>query len=105
MESQLIGVTRGLSYLHGNGVVHGDLKSVIEFPPSFSLDSWWLIYCLSQSNILVDSKEMPCLSNFGLCSITTKVESPNAPAPCNRRTIRYYAPELLPIEKWPGVLR
>jgi len=25
---QLIGVTRGLNYLHNNGVVHGDLKSV-----------------------------------------------------------------------------
>ena len=35
MESQLIGVTRGLSYLHGNGVIHGNLKSVIEIFPCF----------------------------------------------------------------------
>ena len=36
MESQLIGVTRGLSYLHGNGVIHGDLKSVIVLSPGLS---------------------------------------------------------------------
>ena len=28
MGSQLIGVTRGLNYLHHNEVVHGDLKGV-----------------------------------------------------------------------------
>ena len=32
---QLIGVTRGLGYLHSNEVVHGDLKSVCGEGPSW----------------------------------------------------------------------
>ena len=37
MKSQLVGVTRGLSYLHENEVIHGDLKSVIGAPSSYCL--------------------------------------------------------------------
>ena len=66
MESQLIGVTRGLSYLHGNGVIHGHLKSVIELSPGFSSDSWQLTYHLPQSDILIGSDGLPRLSNYGL---------------------------------------
>ncbi|KAF9646888.1 kinase-like protein [Thelephora ganbajun] len=82
----LIGVTRGLNYLHNNEVIHGDLKS---------------------PNILIDASGSPRLSDFGLCSITKNIDSVNASTPNRNCTIRYCAPELLeingvpPLEKKP----
>ena len=35
---QLIGVTRGLDYLHDNDIIHGDLKSVRRSPAAPLLD-------------------------------------------------------------------
>ena len=89
---QLIGITRGLGYLHGNEVIHGDLKSVrgesLCWPPL-------LTPRLPQPNILIDSKGSPRLSDFGLCSITRNIDSVNASTPNHGCTVRYCAPELL----------
>ncbi|KAF9649193.1 kinase-like protein [Thelephora ganbajun] len=82
----LIGVTRGLNYLHVNDVIHGNLKG---------------------QNILIDAIGSPRLSGFGLYSITKNIDSVNAPTPNRGCTIRYCAPELLeingvpPLEKKP----
>jgi len=95
----LVGVTRGLSYLHEIEVIHGDLKSVIRISSSFSFNSSRLTYHLSQPNILIDAKGCPYLSDFGLCSITRNIESVNASTPHPGYTIRYCAPELLDVGK------
>ena len=91
----MVGVTRGLSYLHENEVVHGDLKSVIGVSYSFFNSS--RLTCLFQPNILIDAGGSPRLSDFGLCSITKNIESVNASTPNQGCTIRYCAPELLDV--------
>ena len=94
----MVGVTRGLDYLHGNGVVHGDLKSVSKLHPT----TFFGLHDLSQSNILIDEEGSPRLSDFGLWSITRNIDSVNASTPNHGYTVRYCAPELLDIE---GVAR
>ncbi|KAF9644941.1 kinase-like protein [Thelephora ganbajun] len=71
----LADVARGLMYMHGEGVIHGDLKG---------------------ANILIDKHGHACLADFGLVTIasdpayhTTLTSSTNA------GTIRWMSPELL----------
>ncbi|KAF9644938.1 kinase-like protein [Thelephora ganbajun] len=73
----LIGVTRGLDYLHNNEVIHGGLKS---------------------SNILIDAKGNPRFSDFGLFSI---MDTDSAQPDHN--AVRYCAPELLDTKEVVGV--
>jgi serine/threonine protein kinase len=91
----LVGVTRGLGYLHNNELVHGDLKSV---RGGVSCGSW-LTCRLSQPNILIDAEGSPRLSDFGLCSVTKNIDSVNASTPNHGSTVRYCAPELLDV-RW-----
>jgi len=88
---QLIGIARGLAYLHKNEVVHGDLKSVSRYYHVVSLR----LTVLSQANILIDEKGNPRLSDFGLCSVTRNIDSVNASTPFRGSTVRYSAPESL----------
>ena len=97
---QLIGVTRGLDYLHRNGIIQGGLKSVREKSlccfSSADIPS-------SQPNILIDVESVPRLSHFGLCSKNS--QSFNASNTNHRHTIRYNAPELLDNDEpeiWEG---
>ncbi|KAF9642298.1 kinase-like protein [Thelephora ganbajun] len=69
----LIGVTRGLDYLHNNEIVHGDLTS---------------------SNILIDAKGNPRLHNFGSCWFTKDTNPKNVSTPNYGSEARYRAPEL-----------
>ena len=87
----MIGIARGLAYLHINEVVHGDLKSVRGGYPVIYLR----LTVLAQANILIDEKGSPRLSDFGLCSITRNIDSVNASTPFRGSTVRYSAPEIL----------
>jgi len=73
----LIGVTRGLDYLHNNEVVLGDLKG---------------------PNVLIDAKGNPRLYNFTHCSFTKITDPANVLAPVCGLTIRYSAPERLSMD-------
>ena len=66
--------------------------------PSFSPDSWSLMHHLPQPNIFVDSNGIPCLSDFGHCSIMTKVDS-LGDSTSDNRMLRYVPPELLDFGK------
>ncbi|KAF9646793.1 kinase-like protein [Thelephora ganbajun] len=78
----LIGATRGLDYLHNNEVIHGDLKS---------------------SNILIDAKGSPRLSDFGLVSIKEDINSDNVEESSHVYMVFYCAPELLDTKEVVGV--
>ncbi|OCH94643.1 kinase-like protein, partial [Obba rivulosa] len=69
----VFGVSLGLRYLHGERIVHGDIKGV---------------------NILVDDAGKACITDFGLAF---KVESARKDEPPKRAagTLRYMAPELI----------
>jgi len=70
----LSGVARGLMYIHGNGMVHGDLKG---------------------ANILIDEKHNVRLADFGLLTImshTTNLLSSSSKS--QGGTIRWMSPEL-----------
>ncbi|KAF7375734.1 Protein kinase domain-containing protein [Mycena sanguinolenta] len=74
--SLILNVALGLEYLHGNGVVHGDLKG---------------------DNIFVTSWRRACLADFGFASIRTSMASIQFTSSSKRAqggTARYQAPEL-----------
>ncbi|KAJ6561955.1 kinase-like domain-containing protein, partial [Mycena capillaripes] len=74
--SLILDVALGLEYLHGKGVVHGDLKG---------------------DNIFVTSSRRACLGDFGFASIMTSMSSiqfTNSSKRAQGGTTRYQAPEV-----------
>ncbi|KAF9642812.1 kinase-like protein [Thelephora ganbajun] len=68
-------VAQGLMYMHGEGVIHGDLKGV---------------------NILIDKHGHACLADFGLVTIVSDSAYPTTSTPSTTAgTIRWMSPELL----------
>ncbi|KAJ7858072.1 kinase-like domain-containing protein [Mycena olivaceomarginata] len=74
--SLILDVALGLEYLHGEGVVHSDLKG---------------------DNIFVTPSRRACIADFGLSSIISSMSSIQFTRSSNRTqggTVRYQAPEL-----------
>ncbi|KAJ7063859.1 kinase-like domain-containing protein [Mycena amicta] len=78
--SFMLDIAHGLQYLHGNQIVHGDLKAV---------------------NILVTPSDRACITDFGLTSIvdTMTLCFSHSTMTVKGGTTRYQAPELLHGEK------
>ncbi|KAF9789191.1 kinase-like domain-containing protein [Thelephora terrestris] len=70
----MIGVAEGISYLHSNNVIHGDLKG---------------------PNILFDNTGVPKITDFGVSSITLNIHTNNASTPNSGFSMRWTAPEIL----------
>ncbi|EIN12108.1 hypothetical protein PUNSTDRAFT_62220, partial [Punctularia strigosozonata HHB-11173 SS5] len=72
----VLDITRGLHYMHTNGIIHGDVKA---------------------RNILVDGQQRARLGDFGLATtvIGTETLASFTETSANRGSLRYMAPELL----------
>ncbi|KAG0701075.1 kinase-like domain-containing protein [Suillus ampliporus] len=70
----LQGLVSAVSYLHSEGVVHGDITG---------------------SNILIDGREEPLLSDFGLSFLDVELTGKSYLTSCKPGNVRWAAPELL----------
>jgi len=91
-------------HMHGQGMIHGDLKGVcikilgLSLSLSLSLD---LNGYVCQANILVNQAGHACLADFGLLTITSdtiNITSSNSFRPGG--TVRWMSPELFDPEKF-----
>jgi serine/threonine protein kinase len=75
----LLGVVKGLEYLHSYDIIHGDLKG---------------------ANILINESKRACLADFGLTTTMSSLGILNASTLVSRRSgaVRWMAPELLDPE-------
>lgn len=65
---QLNHIMLGLAYIHSEGIVHGDLRGVCNFPPRAY---WYLVTIIMlQPNILIDDNNSALLADFGLCAFS-----------------------------------
>ena len=92
---QLLGIVRGLDYLHRQRVVHGDLKGVRTVPAPHKAQRGTDRFSSSQYNILIDGLGIPCLADFGLSSIAGDIYSVSGSNAASGGSVRWSAPELL----------
>ena len=90
----MIGITKGLHYLHSQGVVHGDLKSVSVVADSSCRYLLLPNNFLNQSNIIISPKLTPLLSDFGISQFVIANATQDDPT-STTGTTRWMAPELV----------
>jgi serine/threonine protein kinase len=95
-----MGIARGLEYLHGEGVVHGDIKPVCSHLYSYTNVIQLLVAYLSfvQSNVLMGDNNEPLLCDFGRSTILDLRGFTTRPA----GAARYQAVELVKGEVTPN---
>ena len=93
---QLEDVTRGLIYMHDQGIVHGDLKGVRIEPPNNTPHTCSRI---PQPNVLVDRNGHACISDFSLLTIVSDQQTFLASS-MTGGTIPWMSPELLDPERF-----
>ncbi|PAV17588.1 kinase [Pyrrhoderma noxium] len=75
--SMLLGVAKGVNYLHDNGVIHSDLKA---------------------ENILISPSNKPLICDFGVSRIINSSTASKSTTGFARGTMRFMAPELFSSE-------
>ena len=92
------GVARGLIYIHGQGMIHGDLKGVRFSTPGVTLI---LSTLLAKANILIDQSGCARLADFGLLTIISDPKYLlSSSSHTQGGTVRWMSPERIAPERF-----
>ena len=94
---QVAGITRGLIYMHDQGVIHGNLNGVC-----FRTRSLRSARCLPgpKTNILIDSAGSPRLTGFSRLVVVSDEPTATPPIMAHLGAIRWTSPELFDPERF-----
>ena len=86
---QLRGISKGLVYMHDQGIIHGNLRGVRIRTHHHSCTPTQL----PKTNVLIDNNGHACLADFGLIRITS--DEPTITSSIRATTAQWMSPELL----------